>query len=67
MFVAAGEVLTCSLAVPVHDPGKKYPEHHLQCRARVIHVVPQRPDGPWGIGCSIDEYHFGDTTSDNMR
>ena len=66
LVISAGEVLICSLAVPVHDRDQANPEPYLRCRARVIHVIPQGPNGPWGIGCAIDEYHFGDIPTGNI-
>src|SRR5215831_15603715 len=38
---AVGEQLICSLKIPTHDPNGKQLERKLECRVRVVRVVPQ--------------------------
>ena len=55
-----GEVLTCTLRVPTHDPNGKHLERSLECRARVVRVQAQ-PEGTFGVACQIEDYHFART------
>lgn len=62
-----GEILTCTLRIPVHDPYGKHMERCLQCKARVIRVTAHDPDGLYGIGCRIESYHFTGTIPRECR
>jgi len=52
-----GEELVCSIRIPTHDPHGKHLERTLECRVRVIRVVPQEA-GVFGIACRIEDYHL---------
>jgi hypothetical protein len=52
-----GEVLTCALKVPSHDPNGKHLERNLECRVRVVRVQAEGSDR-FGLGCRIEDYHL---------
>ena len=54
-----GEHLRCSMRIPTHDPRGKNPERTLECRVRVVRVVPQESGDVFGIACLIEDYHLG--------
>ena len=53
-----GEVLTCILKVPTHDPNGKQSERSLECRVRVTRVERQEEEDLFGVACRIEDYHF---------
>jgi hypothetical protein len=53
-----GERLICTLKIPTHDPNGKHLEQRLECRVRVVRVEPQGVEGPFGLACQIEDYHF---------
>ena len=55
-----GEVLTCALKVPAHDPNGKHLERNLECKVRVVRVAPQQQESAFGIACHIEDYRFVD-------
>jgi hypothetical protein len=54
-----GEDLVCSIKVPTHDPQGKHLECALECKVRVVRVVPGAAGDLFGIGCRIETYRFG--------
>jgi hypothetical protein len=55
---AVGEELACSLKIPTHDPYGKHLERNLECKIRVMRVVPQESADLFGIACRIEDYHI---------
>ncbi|HEY6989961.1 MAG TPA: PilZ domain-containing protein [Bryobacteraceae bacterium] len=53
-----GELLTCTLKVPTHDPNGKHLERSLECKVRVMRVELQEGGEMFGIACRIEDYHF---------
>jgi hypothetical protein len=53
-----GEKLVCSLKIPTHDPHGKHLERTLECRVRVMRVVPQEAGDYFGVACRIEDYHL---------
>jgi hypothetical protein len=53
-----GEHLVCSIKVPTHDPQGKHLECALECKVRVVRVVPGAAGDLFGIGCRIETYRF---------
>ena len=53
-----GEQLVCSIKIPTHDPHGKNLEQTLECRVRVLRVVPQEPGDLFGVACRIEDYHL---------
>jgi hypothetical protein len=58
-----GEELVCSLRIPTHDPHGKSLECTLECRVRVMRVVPQEANDSFGVACRIVDYHLSQNTS----
>lgn len=56
--LAEGERLRCSLTIPTHDPRKCRPERTLECRVRVVRVVPQEASDLFGVACRIEDYRL---------
>ena len=52
-----GELLSCAMRIPTHDPNGKLLERILECRVRVVRVMADA-EGGFGIGCAIEDYHF---------
>ena len=59
--VTPGEMLTCTLKVPTHDPNGKLLERSLECKVRVMRVEAQDEEGIFGLACRIEDYHFAHT------
>jgi hypothetical protein len=55
--VGVGERFRCSIRVPTHDPRHKQLERTLDCRVRVMRVVPQETGG-FGVACQIEDYQL---------
>jgi PilZ domain len=55
---AAGEILTCTLKVPTHDPNGRNLERSLECKVRVMRVEPPAANGLFGVAFRIEDYHF---------
>ena len=53
-----GERIVCSLKIPTHDPTGKHLLRRLECKVRVMRVEPKGSDGPFGLACQIEDYHF---------
>ena len=53
-----GERLVCSIKIPTHDPHGKNLERTLECRVRVVRVVPQESSDLFGVACRIEDYHL---------
>jgi hypothetical protein len=53
-----GEDLVCSIKIPTHDPQGKHLECALECKVRVVRVVPGAAGDLFGIGCRIETYRF---------
>src|SRR5215510_2445165 len=53
-----GELLTCTLKVPTHDPNGKHLERSLECKVRVVRVDSQEAEATFGVACQIEDYHF---------
>jgi PilZ domain len=56
--LAEGEELRCSIKIPTYDPQGKNPERTLECRVRVVRVVPQEATDIFGVACRIEDYHL---------
>src|ERR1035438_919750 len=56
-----GEVLTCSLQVPTHEPFNNEGTLALECRAKVVRSEPGAANGLCGIACQIEDYQFAVT------
>jgi len=52
-----GELLSCAMRVPTHEPHTRMPERSMECRVRVIRVMREN-DGNFGVACEIEDYHF---------
>ena len=57
-----GELLSCSMKIPTHDPNGKLLERNLECKVRVVRVDAEA-EGGFGIACAIEDYHFARTIS----
>jgi len=53
-----GEQLVCSIKLPTHDPHGKILQQTLECRVRVLRVVPQESGDSFGVACRIEDYHL---------
>jgi hypothetical protein len=59
-----GEVLTCCMQVPTHEPFNNAGTLALECRARVVRRDPGKADGLCGIACQIEDYQFATVARD---
>ena len=62
--LVVGEQLRCRIKIPTHDPRGESPERTLECRVRVIRVVPQEAGDSFGIACHIEDYHLSQIQPD---
>jgi len=53
-----GEVLSCVLSVPTHNPNGGEQIRAVRCWIRVIRVESLTEDGSYGVGCRIEDYRF---------
>ena len=59
-----GEQLVCSIKLPTHDPHGKILQQTLECRVRVLRVVPQESGDLFGVACRIEDYHLSHVHAD---
>jgi hypothetical protein len=53
-----GQVLSCLMLVPTHDPEERERRMALDCRVRVVRVSEREVDRTFGIACRIEDYRF---------
>ena len=53
-----GEIMECTLGVPMHHPNNRDRARPVRCRVRVIRVEALGEDGFYGVGCQIEDYRF---------
>jgi hypothetical protein len=53
-----GEIMECTLGVPMHHPHSGDRARPVRCRVRVIRVEALGEDGFYGVGCQIEDYRF---------
>jgi len=58
---APGDLVACTLEVPVHSPNRTQHMVPLDCRVRVVRVEGPNADGLFGLGCRIEDYRFPHT------
>jgi hypothetical protein len=55
--LGVGEIMSCTIRIPAHDPGGKEMDRLLDCTVRIIRVEPTTEDGVFGIACRLEDYH----------
>lgn len=60
-----GEELFCTIRIPTHDPQGKHLERSLQCRVRVVRVMPRESGDGFGVACRIEDYQLCQADSPN--
>ena len=51
------ETLECELVIPSDEPGQPVEHDMVLCfRAEVVRVVPQGPEGAFGVACRFADY-----------
>jgi hypothetical protein len=53
-----GERLICSIKIPTHAPHGNQLERTLECKVKVLRVVPQEAGDSFGVACRIEDYHL---------
>ena len=55
--LSVGEVLSCTIRIPAHDPGGKEMNRLLDCTVRITRVEETQEEGMFGIACRLEDYH----------
>jgi len=55
--LAVGEVMSCTIRIPAHDPSGKEIDRLLDCTVRITRVEAAGGEGIFGIACQLEDYH----------
>jgi hypothetical protein len=53
-----GQVVSCVVGVPAHDPSEPERTNALKCQVRIVRVTEHVAEQRFGIGCRIEDYRL---------